>query len=115
LRTIKLDVETLTLLAALKERKVASMTGLIFHHEGRVVREDAIRRTMNYALKRAGLEHVKIHALRHGAGSLLLDAGRSLPAVSEFPGHSSTATTAAVYAHAVRQGESSANLLPEHE
>jgi integrase len=68
---------------------------------------------MNYALKRAGLEHVKVHALRHGAGSLLLDAGRSLPAVSEFLGHSSTATMAAVYAHAVRQGESIAGILPK--
>jgi len=112
-RTMKLDVETLTLLAAMKERKVMSVTGLIFHHEGRVVREDAIRRTMNYALKRAGLEHTKLHALRHGAGSILLDEGKSLAAVSEFLGHSSTATTAAIYAHAVRQGESIANLLTE--
>ena len=119
LRTIKLDAETLTLLAAhKKENKVISMTGqssLIFHHEGRVVREDAIRRTMNYALKKAGLEHKRVHDLRHGAGSLLLDAGESLPAVSAFLGHSSTATTALVYAHAVRQGESIANLLTEQE
>ena len=111
----KLDAETLALLADMRDRKVKviSVTGLIFHHEGRVVREDAIRRTMNYTLKRAGLEHTKLHALRHGAGSILLDEGKSLAAVSEFLGHSSTATTAAVYAHAVRQGESIARLLPQ--
>ncbi len=115
-RTIRLDAETLTLLAAFKnERRVVSLkdSSLIFNYEGRVVREDAIRRTMNYALKKAGLEHKRIHDLRHGAGSILLDGGQSLAAVSAFLGHSSTATTAAVYAHAVRQGTSIAGLLPQ--
>jgi integrase len=109
-RRILLDAETLSLLALAKkaamENKVMSPTGLIFHHKGRVVREDAIRRTMNYALKKAGFEHIKLHALRHTAGSILLDDGKSLAAVAEFLGHSSTATTAAVYAHAVRRSES---------
>ena len=113
LRTIRLDAETLTLLADFrKERRVVPKSSLVFNYQGRVVREDAIRRTMNYALKRAGLEHKRVHDLRHGAGSLLLDAGQSLAVVAAFLGHSSTATTAAVYAHAVRKGESIAGLLP---
>lgn len=114
-RTIRLDVETMTLLAEFKkERRVVSLkdSSLIFNYQGRVIREDAIRRTMNNALMKAGLDHKRVHDLRHGAGSLLLDAGQSLPAVAAFLGHSSTATTAAVYAHAVRKGESIAGLLP---
>jgi integrase len=117
-RTIRLDDDSLALLTAFKdERRVAGpkVTSLIFNYEGRVVREDAIRRTMNYALKRAGLAHKRIHDLRHGAGSLLLDGGESLAAVSAFLGHSSTATTAAVYAHAVREGTSIPGLLPQSD
>ncbi|MCL6558898.1 MAG: tyrosine-type recombinase/integrase [Firmicutes bacterium] len=75
------------------------------------MREDAVRRTLNYALKRAGVAHIRIHDLRHTAGSLLLDAGYSFPVVAAFLGHSSPATTAVVYAHAVRKGASIAEVL----
>lgn len=117
-RTFRLDEETVRLLAAhKKEQKIISMrdrdSGLVFSCNGRVVREDAIRRNLNYALKKAGLPHIRIHDLRHTAGSLLLDAGYSLPAVSAFLGHSSPATTAAVYAHAVRKGGNVIDLLKE--
>jgi len=117
-RTFKLDEETVRLLAAhKKEQKVVAMknrdSGLVFSHEGRVVREDAIRRTLNYALKKAGLPRIRVHDLRHTAGSLLLDAGYSLSVVASFLGHSSPATTAAVYAHAVRKGGNVIDLLEE--
>lgn len=105
-RIMKLDNETINLLACRKkERKVIDLTdNLIFSHNGRVVREDAIRRTIKYALKKAGLSnHVTPHTFRHTAGSVLLDAGYSLPTVAEFLGHSSPATTAAVYSHAVKK------------
>lgn len=65
----------------------------------------------NYALKKADLAHIRIHDLRHTAGSLLLEAGYSFPTVAAFLGHSSPATTAAVYAHAVRKGASIAEVL----
>ncbi len=107
-RIMVLDDETISLLASRKkDRKVIDITdNLIFSHNGRVVREDAIRRTINYAQKKAGLtSHTTPHTFRHTAGSVLLDAGYSLPTVAEFLGHSSPATTAAVYVHAVKKNK----------
>jgi len=113
-RMFKLGEETMRLLMSLKkEQRIVSMKkdALVFSCNGRVVREDAIRRTLNYALKKAGLSHIRVHDLRHTAGSLLLDAGYSFPTVAAFLGHSSPATTAAVYAHAVRKSGNVIDLL----
>jgi len=115
-RMFKLDEETMRLLTAhKKEQKIVAMNNetLVFSCNGRVVREDVIRRTLNYALKKAGLPHIRVHDLRHTAGSLLLDAGYSFPSVAAFLGHSSPATTAAVYAHAIRKGGNVIDLLKE--
>lgn len=46
----------------------------------------------------AAREH-GVHALRHFYASVLLDAGESIKAVSEYPGHSDTGLTLKVYAH----------------
>lgn len=40
-----------------------------------------------------------MHALRHFYASVLLDAGESVKAVSEYLGHSDPALTLRVYAH----------------
>lgn len=115
-RTIKLDNETLVELAKHKNNQVGQCitnpNNLIFPApDGRPVKESAVRKTMNRALNKAGLQHIKVHGLRHTAGSILLDAGEGLSNVSAFLGHSSTATTAAIYAHAIRGGMSIANYL----
>ncbi len=49
----------------------------------------------------AGFQGVGIHTLRHSHGSQLLSKGVPLPAVSKRLGHSSVATTARIYAHAL--------------
>lgn len=54
------------------------------------------------ALRRAGVAPGRengIHALRHFYASALLDAGRSIKAVSEYLGHHDPAFTLRVYAH----------------
>ncbi len=119
-RTLKLDAETIALLKMHRKNsgKIRSLAGkrsnLVFASpDGRPVKESAIRKTLNRALAKAGLPHIRIHDLRHTAGSLLLNAGYSFPVVAAFWGHSSPATTAAVYAHAVRRGGSVADLLSE--
>lgn len=111
-RTLALDTETITLLMGLQKSqeqgKIASLKQgdtLVFKApDGRPVREMAVRRTLNRILKSAGLDHIRIHDLRHTAASLLLDQGVSLASVAAFLGHSSTATTASIYTHAVRSG-----------
>jgi integrase len=116
-RTFAMDPETMDLLKAHREaqKKVAPFrkeADLIFRTpDGRPLKESAVRKTLNRALKRAGLKRVRLHDLRHSAGSILLEAGASLAAVAEFLGHSSPAVTAAVYAHAVRKAGSVADAL----
>ncbi|HUW65333.1 MAG TPA: hypothetical protein VMW83_11705 [Spirochaetia bacterium] len=56
-RTIRLDAETLTLLAVFKkERRVVSLNDsfLVFNVEGRVLRDNAVRKSMNKALMKVG-------------------------------------------------------------
>jgi integrase len=51
------------------------------------------------ALKVAGLEHKRVHDLRHGAASIQLEAGASLEEVKVLLGHSSIQVTSDFYAH----------------
>lgn len=114
MRTIKLDQETLNVLQRHKQSRndVVNIEGLIFQAEdGRPLREGAVRNCMNRILKKAGLKHIRIHDLRHTAGSILLDEGLSLAAVASFLGHSTPATTASIYAHTIRTGESIAKFI----
>ncbi len=50
----------------------------------------------------AGLEHVRMHDLRHSFASTALALGESLPMIARLLGHSQIKTTAR-YAHLVRQ------------
>jgi integrase len=61
-----------------------------------------VTRRFKRALRRAGLpESTRLHDLRHGVATMLLEAGESVPTVAEYLGHASPAVTMAVYAHAV--------------
>jgi site-specific recombinase XerD len=54
------------------------------------------------ALERAGVETTRengMHALRHHYASVLLDAGESIKAVSEFLGHADAGFTLRTYTH----------------
>ncbi len=52
-------------------------------------------------VKRARIPHVRFHDLRHSFGTLVLASGVDLKTVSTALGHSTIATTANVYLHAV--------------
>jgi integrase len=45
----------------------------------------------------AGLRHLRL--LRHSVATMAIEAGVDLKTVSSLPGHSTTSTTADVYAH----------------
>lgn len=55
-------------------------------------------------VRRANIGHVRLHDLRHSAGSILLAEGVPIPVVAEILGHGSPVTTMRVYAHALRGG-----------
>lgn len=121
LRTVELDLETVILLSALKQdrmrervnRKVSPLRiddELVFGPGDRPLGEYSVRRTLNAALKKAGLSHIRLHDLRHGAGSIMLDRGVPLPQVAALLGHTPD-TLMKVYAHALRQGKNLFDLL----
>jgi integrase len=66
--------------------------------------ERTISQVVNRAAKLAGLEHIKVHALRHTAAKLRRRSGASLEEVSQFLDHSSIATTQ-IYLGAVEAKE----------
>jgi integrase len=59
-------------------------------------------------VKRAKLEHVRLHDLRHSAATLMLASGADLKSVSTWLGHSEVGTTANLYLHHVEQIERAA-------
>jgi integrase len=63
-------------------------------------------RVVKRALKAAGLPlGTKFHHFRHGAVTMMLEAGEAVAKVSEYLGHRSPAVTMAIYAHAVPVGK----------
>lgn len=73
-------------------------SGLVFTTPtGTPVEPRNVLRAVGVAAKRAGLDDVKVHTLRHSAASMMLGRGESLKAVSEHLGHSSIAITGDVY------------------
>ena len=62
------------------------------------------QRALAAAAEQAGLGDVRYHDLRHSTTSLLLQRG-DLSTVSAYVGHSDSAVTAKVYAHALGTAE----------
>lgn len=63
-----------------------------------------VRKLMERGLKAAGLEHIRLHDLRHGFASLAINAGASLYEVQHLLGHASPQVTQR-YAHMADTGQ----------
>ena len=63
--------------------------------------QDGMNVTHRFAaqLRAAGLPHMRLHDLRHGAATLLLASGFTLREVQEILGHSTFRMTADIYGH----------------
>lgn len=114
-REIQLDLLTTEELNA--HKKLMSSSGragdddFVFQSDdGQFLRYQAIYTAKEKVLKKAGLNHIRLHDLRHGVGSLMLDNGSSIVTVAEQLGQV-PATTAAIYSHSLRRGSSIADLL----
>lgn len=59
----------------------------------------AVLRSIVAAARRAGVDDVDVHTLRHSAATAMLEQGTHLKAVSELLGHAGTQITADTYAH----------------
>ncbi|AHF07164.1 tyrosine-type recombinase/integrase [Desulfitobacterium metallireducens] len=114
-REIELDEE---IIQELKEHKKvmvklsrAKDSDFVFQSDnGKFLGHETIFKTKESVLKKAGLHHIRIHDLRHGVGSILLDHGESITTVAEQLGQVPS-TTAGNYSHALKKGHSLAILL----
>lgn len=96
----------------LEREKAANLwedSGLVFTTEfGGPVEPRNLLRVIESAGKRAGVERVGLHTLRHSAATAWLERGLQLKAVSDLLGHSSTAVTGDIYAHAAAASQEQA-------
>lgn len=67
--------------------------------EGNIHDLSGLRSSMGRVLKRAGLPHMTIHALRHTYATTVLNAGVAAQNVAKLLGHKDGATTLKFYAH----------------
>lgn len=118
-RTIVLDDETIAVLKTHKEAQkkntvspLIKSDALVFcTSEGRVLRYGSLNKTLNLALKKAGLKRITIHGLRHTVASILIEEGVPLATVAALLGHSSPATTANIYIHLLQGGDSVISVM----
>ncbi len=110
-RELTLDEESIMELKKLKEATDGKDDDYVFQSEDhQSIRHQAIFKTKKRVLKKAGLHSVRLHDLRHGVGSILLDNGYSITDVAEQLGQV-PGTTAGNYCHALRHGKSIAGII----
>lgn len=108
-RTVPLSPAMVALLRAQKAKQAAERlragnqwadSGLVFTTElGGAVDPRNILRTVELAAKKAGLDGIGVHTLRHSAATGWLESGVHIKAVSDLLGHSSISVTGDVYGH----------------
>lgn len=103
-RTVPLPWQVAQVIEDYRPYVVEDARGLIFRTvTGRKLVDVGFYKIWYRRLSQAGLRVRNFHALRHFAGSAWLAAGLSLPEVSRLMGHSNTAITAEIYAHAISE------------
>lgn len=100
-RIIDLIASTVPYLMELKHTQ--TQNGLVLDKvcvwpDGKAVRPDYITARTRRIMEKYGLEHIRVHDLRHTAASLLAKKA-SLKQVSEFLGHRNISTTGDIYTH----------------
>lgn len=82
--------------AALTVAHEAALTDYVIEYGGGPVK--SIRKGVQNAMERAGIEGATIHTLRHTAAVHMVRAGIPMHKVSQYLGHSNTSITERVYA-----------------
>jgi integrase len=110
-RSVALDRTTV---AALRRHRIGQQAelaalgadggGYVFTNQsGRPVSPETLTRTFNALVVASRLPPIRLHDLRHGAGSLALQAGADLKVIQDQLGHSSIVFTADTYVTVVPQ------------
>jgi integrase len=92
--------------------KELALDDLVFASvEGKPIDPGVLSHNFGRIVKRAGLENVRFHDLRHTFASLMLLRGAKPKVISEALGHSSVAFTMDVYSHIIEGMQSDAMAL----
>jgi integrase len=110
-RRVALDDATVALLRQhrLRQREQALALGvrladdalLFATADGGPWRPDVSTNRFGRLRARLGLDHVRLHDLRHFVATMLIDGGIPIPTVSTRLGHSQMSTTLNIYTHAI--------------
>jgi integrase len=92
--------------------RLLSLDDLVFSNiDGKAIDPSVLSRNFARIVKRAGLDKVRFHDLRHTFASLMLLRGAKAKVISEALGHSSVAFTMDVYSHIIEGMQQDAMAL----
>ena len=92
--------------------KTINLDDLVFaNHEGKPIDPGVLSHNFGKVAKKAGLQGVRFHDLRHTFASLMLLSGAKPKVISEALGHASVAFTMDVYSHIIEGMQSEAMAL----
>lgn len=108
-RVITVDKKTMDIIKELYDfqlsQKIVDSKQRIFAVQGDVPDVNSVNKTLRRACKRAGIEKVTSHAMRHTHASILLLNGVSLAYISKRLGHKDITITANTYSHVLKELE----------
>jgi integrase len=92
--------------------KELTLDDLVFANaKGKPLNPSGLNREFKRIIKRAGLDNVRFHDLRHTFASLILLRGAKPKVISEALGHASVGFTMDVYSHIIQGMQSEAMVL----
>jgi len=122
-RTIKLEHSIMQVLknyiTEQKKRQLAhthitNPNRLVFaQYDGTPPSNDGANKALRHACKRAGIQEITFHSLRHTHVSILLYNGMDLSSIAKRVGHKSTTTTADTYAHIIEELQNKSDNLSD--
>jgi len=107
-RSVMVSKEILDMLTQMRERTVAKSEYVFPSPTGGILEPGSQRKLLQRVLKRAGLEEIRFHDLRHTFAMLALQNGVDVKTLSGMLGHYSTAFTLDVYGHVSAQMQADA-------
>jgi len=98
-RKIQMPSHTMNLLAELKISKLSKPDYVVFGDFYDSLSDTSVNRYFDNYIKKAGVQKIRLHDLRHSHASYLINAGNDIQIVSKRLGHANTSTTLDIYAH----------------
>lgn len=104
-----IDIDPITSEQFKKLTQKADPDWPIFVPKTKRIYTSTINNRLRIYCRRAGVEPISVHGLRHTHASLLIYDGVSIPSVAKRLGHSNTITTQQTYLHIVKELEARDN------